>query len=142
MPEQRRPDLGEMLAGLMRALMAMEQPVLDAHGLTMWGYAVLSTLDDRPVRTQAALAQAIGADKTRIIGTLEALQEAGFISRDPDPADRRVRLLAITEAGRRVRRAAQARIQEGEEELLAGLSAGERAAFLGVARKLWSRSGS
>ncbi|MFE0026022.1 MarR family winged helix-turn-helix transcriptional regulator [Amycolatopsis sp. NPDC059021] len=140
MSEQGRPDLAAMLGGLLRTLIAMESPVLDEHGLTMWGYVVLSALDGGPVRTQAALAQAIGADKTRIIGTLEALQKAGFISRDPDPADRRVRLLAITEAGHRVRTSAQARIQAGEEKLLAHLSAGERAAFLDAARKLWTLS--
>ncbi|MFD9888153.1 MarR family winged helix-turn-helix transcriptional regulator [Amycolatopsis sp. NPDC059027] len=142
MSEQGRPDLAAMLGGLLRTLIAMESPVLAEHGLTMWGYVVLSALDGGPVRTQAALAQAIGADKTRIIGTLEELQKAGFISRDPDPADRRVRLLAITEAGRRVRRSAQTRIQAGEEELLGHLSAGERATFLDAARKLWTLSSS
>ncbi|RZQ62497.1 MarR family winged helix-turn-helix transcriptional regulator [Amycolatopsis suaedae] len=139
MAEEGRPDLAAMLGGLVRRLMAAEEPVLAEHGLTMWGYVVLSALDDGPVRTQAALAQAIGADKTRIIGTLEALQDGGLIRREPDPADRRVRLLEITEAGRRARRSAQARIQEGEERLLAALSAADRAAFLRAARVLSER---
>ncbi len=131
-----RPDLAAMLGGLVRSLVALETPVLEEHRLTMWGYVVLSALDDSPVRTQAALAQAIGADKTRIIGTLDELQDAGLISREPDPADRRVRLLAITEAGRERRRAAQDRIQAKEERLLARLPAADRAAFLRAAQAL------
>jgi DNA-binding MarR family transcriptional regulator len=131
-----RPDLAAMLGGLVRTLVALETPVLEEHRLSMWGYVVLSALDDGPVRTQAALAQAIGADKTRIIGTLDELQDAGLISREPDPADRRVRLLAITAAGRERRRAAQDRIQAREEKLLARLPAADREAFLRAARVL------
>ncbi len=125
-----------MLGGLMRRLMSAESPVLAEHGLTMWGYVVLSALDDGPVRTQAALAKAIGADKTRIIPTLDALQDGGLIRREPDPSDRRVRLLEITEEGRRARRSAQSRIQEREDQLLEQLPAADRTAFLRAARTL------
>lgn len=132
-----RPDLPAMLHPLMRALFAAELPVLRTYGVSMWGYAVLSALDGNPVRTQAALADAIGADKTRIIGTLDELQNAGLITREPDPADRRVRLLSITEEGRRIRRAARDEIQVGEEErVLARLSRSDREAFLRALRKL------
>ncbi|MEV7548609.1 MarR family winged helix-turn-helix transcriptional regulator [Amycolatopsis sp. NPDC089917] len=136
MAEQGRPDLAAMLGGLMRRLMNAETPVLAEHGLTMWGYVVLSALDDGPVRTQAALAKAIGADKTRIIGTLDTLQEDGLITREPDPKDRRVRLLGITDTGRAARRSAQAQIQEQEERLLGQLPAADRKAFLRAALAL------
>jgi DNA-binding MarR family transcriptional regulator len=130
MAGRARPDLAAMLAPLARALMAAELPVLQAHDLSMWGYVVLSRLDDAPARTQAALAQSIGADKTRIIGVLDDLQERGFIQREPDPADRRVRLVSLTEQGRRVRKSAQSAIQEREERLLSRLSAPDRRGFL------------
>ncbi|MGV0643659.1 MarR family winged helix-turn-helix transcriptional regulator [Mycolicibacterium sp. XJ879] len=128
--EANRPDLAAMLAPLIRELIAAEQPVLAEHGLSMWGYAVLLALDNAPVRTQAALASAIGADKTRIIPTLDELQAKGYIERRPDPDDRRVRLLAITDTGRAVKDAAQADIQRGEEQWLSVLSAGDRRVFL------------
>lgn len=125
-----------MLAPLLRELAAAELPVLAAHGLTMWGYVVLLALDRAPVRTQAALAEAIGADKTRIISTLDELQQQGHIERRPDPDDRRVRLLAITDAGRAVKNAAQAEIQIGEERWLGELDAADREVFLRVLRQL------
>ncbi|BBX35296.1 MarR family transcriptional regulator [Mycolicibacterium mageritense DSM 44476 = CIP 104973] len=132
----KRPDLAAMIAPLMRELMAAEEPVLAAHGLTMWGYVVLLALDRSSMRTQAALADSIGADKTRIIRTLDELQRQGFIEREPDPDDRRVRLLAITEAGRAVKDAAQREIQRGEERWLGQLTAEDRAVFLRVLRQL------
>ena len=131
-----RPDLAEMLAQLARQTVAAEQPVLAAHGLSMWGYIVLSSLDRSPIRTQAALADAIGADKTRIIPTLDELQEHGYIERTPDPDDRRARLLAITESGRSIKDAVQVAIQHGEEHWLGQLSASDRDVFLRALRQL------
>ncbi|HEX2286933.1 MAG TPA: MarR family transcriptional regulator [Mycobacterium sp.] len=132
----KRPDLAAMLVPLLRGLMAAERPVLDAHGLSMWGYSVLLALDQTPMRTQAALAEAIGADKTRIIPVLDELQGQGYIERRPDPDDRRVRLLAITDAGRAVKDEAQSAIQRGEERWLQMLSTEERRVFLSVLQRL------
>lgn len=131
-----RPDLAAMLAQLARQTVAAEEPVLAAHGLSMWGYIVLSALDRSPIRTQAALAEAIGADKTRIIPTLDELQEQGHIERIPDPDDRRARLLEITESGRSIKNAVQVAIQRGEERWLGQLSAAERDVFLRALQQL------
>jgi DNA-binding MarR family transcriptional regulator len=125
-----------MLAPLVRDMMAAELPVLEANGLSMWGYSVLVALDRSAIRTQAALADAIGADKTRIIAILDELQDKGLIERMPDPEDRRARLLAITRDGRRVKEATQAAIQRGEERWLGMLSASDRATFLRVLQEL------
>ena len=131
-----RPDLAAMIVPLGRALTAAELPVLRAHGLTMWAYVVLLALDGEPVRTQNALAEAIGADKTRIISVLDGLQERGLIERRPDPGDRRARLLSITPEGRRVRDSAQAGIQQRENRLLASVPGDDRDAFLRVLQTL------
>jgi DNA-binding MarR family transcriptional regulator len=134
-----RPDLAEMLVALARQTVAAELPVLAAHGVSMWGYIVLSALDHSPIRTQAALAEVIGADKTRIIPTLDELQKLGYIQRMPDPDDRRARLLAITESGRSIKDEVQAAIQRGEEHWLGQLSANHRDIFLRALQQLTSR---
>jgi DNA-binding MarR family transcriptional regulator len=131
-----RPDLAAMLHRLTRDLVDAEHPVLAANDLTMWGYTVLTALATGPTRTQAALAQAIRADKTRIIPVLDDLQERGLIERRPDPGDRRVRLLAITPAGRRVFGRTRTGIRAGEERVLALLPAADRRTFLRALRTL------
>jgi DNA-binding MarR family transcriptional regulator len=131
-----RPDLAAMLYPLVRELIALELPVLAAHEVSMWGYSVLTALDDTPVRTQAALAEAIGADKSRIIGTLDELQKAGLIERTPDPDDRRVRLLSITPEGRRVRRAVRRGIQIKEMQVLESLLVPDRKTFIRLLQQL------
>jgi DNA-binding MarR family transcriptional regulator len=136
LPDDRR-DLAAMFVPLSRALIAREEPVLAEHGISMWGYIVLTALAEQPVRTQAALAQAINADKSRIIGVLDELQQRELIQRRPDRADRRVHLLSLTPAGDKVRRSVQAAIRASEEEALANLPAGDREAFLRSLKALY-----
>jgi DNA-binding MarR family transcriptional regulator len=135
-PDNRR-DLAAMFAPLTRALIAREEPVLRAHDISMWGYIVLTALVEQPVRTQAALAQAIHADKSRIIGVLDELQERGLIHRQPDEADRRVHLLSLTPAGDRLRRSVEAGIRRREEEVLAMLPPADREVFLQSLKTLY-----
>ena len=137
-PDDRR-DLAAMFAPLTRVLIAREEPVLHAHDISMWGYIVLTALVEQPVRTQAALAQAINADKSRIISVLDELQERGLIHRQPDEADRRVHLLSLTPAGDRLRRSVEAGIRRQEEQVLALLTAGDRDAFLESLKALYER---
>lgn len=135
-PDRDRPDIGAMVVRFGRALIAAERPVLAAHDVSMWGYAVLTALADEPMRTQAALARAIGADKTRIIATLDELQERELIEREPDPADRRVRLLRLTPAGRQVYATVRAGIRAAEDDLLGDLTPADRRAFLRALQRL------
>jgi len=135
-PDDRR-DLAAMLWPLARTLIAREEPVLQAHDISMWGYIVLTALVEQPVRTQAALAQAINADKSRIIGVLDELQQRGLIRRQADTADRRVHLLSLTPAGDRLRRSVEAAIRGSEEEVLAALPPADREAFLRSLKALY-----
>ncbi|WP_282779562.1 MULTISPECIES: MarR family transcriptional regulator [unclassified Nocardia] len=136
MPEVKRPDLAAMLGPLGRALVQAELPILERNGISMWGYAVLLGLGEDPVYTQSALAKRINADKTRIIAVLDELQRRGLITRTPDPADRRARLLSLTPEGRTLRDRTQREIQAQEEHLLSLLTPADRKAFLRALQRL------
>jgi DNA-binding MarR family transcriptional regulator len=137
-PSGERDDLAAMLARLARRLADAERPLLDAHGLSMWEYIVLSHLARRPVETQLELARGIGYDKTRLIALLDRLESEGLITREPDPADRRARNVRLTKAGERLRAAAQRDIRAMEDEALAPLSATERRTLLAALPRLAS----
>jgi DNA-binding MarR family transcriptional regulator len=127
-----------MFARVTRRLIAAERPLLDAHGQTMWGYVALHHLARGPASTQLALAAAIGHDKTRLIAVLDALEADGLITREPDPNDRRARLVRITAEGVARHGAAVADIRAMEEDLLGGLTGEERATLLAVLPRLAS----
>ncbi len=125
-----REDLGALFARTTRRLIDAERPLLEARGLSMWAYVVLSHLARRPAGTQLALAQAIGYDKTRLIGLLDDLERQGLVVRERDPADRRARIVKLTARGAEVHAAAQADIRAMEVDFLADLSPTARERFL------------
>jgi DNA-binding MarR family transcriptional regulator len=113
-----REDLGAQLARATRRLIALERPLLDKHGVTMWEYVALLRLRVAPVQTQLELAQAIGYDKTRLIALLDRPQERGLVTREP-ASDRRARTVKLTRSGRAQLNAVQRDIHQMEDELLA-----------------------
>jgi DNA-binding MarR family transcriptional regulator len=138
MAQPDREDLGALFARISRRLIAAEQPLLERHGLTMWGYIALSRVAAAPASTQLALARAMGYDKTRLIALLDTLEREGLVARGPDPADRRAHVVRITPKGARRHAAVRADIRAMEEALLAGLGAAERRALLAALPKLAS----
>ena len=67
---------------------------------------------------------------------LDRLERAGFVERRPDPHDRRGKLIALTEAGRRVIDETIGRHVANEERLLAALSSKEQEQLNQLLRKL------
>jgi DNA-binding MarR family transcriptional regulator len=131
-----REDLGALFARITRRLIDAERPLLDAHGLSMWGYIALSHLAREPAGTQLELAQAIRYDKTRLIGLLDELEREGLVTRTPDPADRRARIVALTAAGKRRHAAARKDIRAMEEDLLGAVPPRDRERLLRVLAQL------
>jgi DNA-binding MarR family transcriptional regulator len=125
-PRVEREDLGALFGRITRRLIAAEQPVLTAQGLSMWGYIVLSQLAKQPAETQLALAQAVGYDKTRLSGLLDDLERDKLISREPDPSARRARIVRLTSFGATRHAAAQAAIRDMEAGLLGDLEGQEQ----------------
>src|SRR4051794_3327325 len=136
MAQPDREDLGALFARISRRLVAAEKPLLERHGLTMWGYIALSRVAAAPASTQLALARDIGYDKTRLIALLDALEGDGLIERGPDPADRRAHVVRITPKGVARHAAVVAEIRAMEDEVLSALGAGQRRARVAALPKL------
>ena len=119
-------DLGALFARITRRLIDAERPLLEANGLSMWGYIALSHLAREPASTQLVLAQAMRYDKTRLIGLLDELEDDGLIARTVDPTDRRARIVTLTEAGEARHAAARADIRAMEDDFLEDLDPAEQ----------------
>ncbi|MFC4944129.1 MarR family winged helix-turn-helix transcriptional regulator [Pseudonocardia sp. GCM10023141] len=129
-------DLGAMLYALTRAVLDAEIPVLRAHDVEMWDYAVLSGLERGAASTQSELAASVGRDKTRLIPILDRLEARGLLRRTPDPADRRNKVVALTAPGRAVLAGCRAAIRGMEDDLLADLDDAEQRALRATLAKL------
>jgi len=70
---------------------------------------VLRALDrPRPMRDVAAT---MGCDNSNLTGITDRLEERGLVQRSPDPDDRRVKRLVLTEDGERLRDEIAARLR-------------------------------
>jgi MarR family transcriptional regulator, lower aerobic nicotinate degradation pathway regulator len=98
----------------------------EAAGESAYHYSVLAVLEESPRETQATIADALGYDRSWLVGLLDELEEAGLIERKRDPADRRRHLVSLQPAGKK-RLARLRAISHGvEEEFLAPLDPEQR----------------
>ena len=79
--------------------------LLEPAGLTVNQFGVLAhlygaRLAGRATLPLGVLAERVGMDPTTLNRSLKPLQASGLVADAPEPADRRIRGLAITEAGR------------------------------------------
>lgn len=98
----------------------------------------LKALDpDDPVPMRD-LAEALACDNSNVTGIIDRLEDRGLVERRPSPADRRVKMLVVTEAGIDVRRRVKDRMEEAPEPLKR-LSADEQVVLRDLMRKALAR---
>ncbi|MEU4395626.1 MarR family transcriptional regulator [Kribbella sp. NPDC023855] len=80
-------------------------------------------------RTQIQLAELAYLDKTTMVGTVDALEKAGYAERKPSATDRRARIVAVTPAGAKAAAEGQRIVDKVHGEALAALAASQRKPF-------------
>lgn len=85
------------------------------------GYQLLVAVEDRHPSSQLALARWLIIDKTAMTYLVDELEGAGLVVRRPDPADRRVRQVAATPAGRAELDRRRRALRVAEEQVLGAL---------------------
>ncbi|MET9853274.1 MarR family transcriptional regulator BagL/FevM [Streptomyces sp. NPDC006450] len=69
--------------------------------LTSPQFAVLLTLDDHGSMDQSALGALAAVDRSTLTVLLDRLNARGLVTKEMDPANRKRRIVALTDAGRR-----------------------------------------
>jgi MarR family transcriptional regulator, transcriptional regulator for hemolysin len=121
--------LAWLLSQAGHALITQQQAALEGMGITPRGYCVMSQADTGQF-SQTEIARDIGLDKTTMVVTIDALEADGLVERLPSPTDRRARVIALTKAGRKRTADAADVVARIEQDVLAGLSAEQRKAFV------------
>jgi DNA-binding MarR family transcriptional regulator len=143
---RERPELDPSPIGvigrisrLARELEQRLETVYREHGLEPGWHDVLATLRRQgpPYRLRPTeLASASMLTSSGTTKRLDRLEQAGLITRAPDPQDRRGTLIALTDAGRElIDRVTEPHLQN-EHRLLAALSEADRRRLADLLRKL------
>jgi DNA-binding MarR family transcriptional regulator len=97
--------LAEEVSHLMMRAVGQSRSELHAmlaqHGISEQHLVVLRHLYDNGPTPMRGIADLVGTDPSTITHTVDKLEQRGLLGRNADPADRRVKLVALTEAGRR-----------------------------------------
>ena len=104
-------------------------------GITPRGRCVLATAAGGEL-TQTELAERCNLDKTTMVVTMDTLEKAGLAERRSCPTDRRARIIAVTEAGRRLVDESGRVVAEIYDDVLKSLPGNESDVFLRGLRQL------
>ena len=104
-------------------------------GITPRAHCVLSKAV-RQELTQSELADMANLDKTTMVVTMDALEQAGLAERVLSTTDRRARIIRVTDAGQEVLDQADEVVFSIFDDVLDSLPADERTGFLAGLRRL------
>lgn len=98
-----RAPLGFALLALSRTLHGLTADLLLELGLYPGQELILMRLFDRDEQNQTSLQRSIGLDHSTVSRSIRRMEEAGLVSRTPNPRDRRAMVVSLTDAGRALR---------------------------------------
>ncbi|WP_423832699.1 MarR family winged helix-turn-helix transcriptional regulator [Streptomyces manipurensis] len=108
-PAPTKLELLELLAAIGTAQWREFAAAAAQHGLTSTQARVLAQLDGPvPMRGLATL---LVCDASNVTGIVDRLEARGLVRREPSPADRRVKNVVATDAGRQVIRVVREEMQ-------------------------------
>lgn len=131
--QQAVPDDGRIshaIARVARAHRVTAGQLLRRLGLYAGQELLMMQLWEAGPQRQSDLIKLLELDPSTVTRMVQRLEQAGFVTRQPDPADRRAVLVETTPAGEALRREVGQVWQELEDRTLAGIAAEDRAALM------------
>ena len=129
-------DLSFLTRSLRYLLRAEAAAVRHDFALENGDIGVLAVVAANPGVTQNDLAASLVLKKSAVTRVVQRLETRGLLSRRRSLADRRAKLLTLTDAGARVAEGVQAATALRHEDWFAGIGADERAVFFDVLFRL------
>lgn len=131
-----RKYVGFLLHDVSRLMRAWFDERAQAEGLTRAQWRVLVHLAPRQGINQRSLAEILELDNVTLSRHVDRLEQAGWLERRPDPADRRAWLLYVSEASFPVLDKMERLAVETHAAALAGISEAERAQLVATLERI------
>jgi MarR family transcriptional regulator for hemolysin len=125
-------NVGFLLHDVSRLLRVRFNRRARALGLTRAQWRVLAHLAPRQGINQTALAEILEVETITLGRHIDRLEDTGWVERRPDPDDRRVWRLFLTDKARPILDRMEVLALETQEEAMADLSEGERGRLMAL----------
>lgn len=87
---------------------------------------ILYEINRRQNPSMQQVAEALGMDITTFSRQIKTLEQKGFVRKDPDPSDRRVSILSLTDEGRRAEKSIDDLMRDYIDKIFAQMTEFER----------------
>ncbi len=98
-------------------------------------YSVMAIIHENPGRTQSAIAEAAGLDRSSLVPILNKFEKDGLILRAAVAGDKRAYAVRLTEKGEAELEALEEKVKEIEAKVIAGLGAEDHARLIELLKK-------
>lgn len=132
-------SIGWMLGDLGRLMRKLADRRLSAIGLTRAQWQALGNLRRCGPMTQAALADVMDVETATIARLVDRLEAAGWVGRRPDPHDRRVKRVSLTDKAEDIMDEVSEIGRQLSDDMLADLSNDERERLFAALSAIKSR---
>ncbi len=120
---------GFLITKLARAMSNELDSKLKAYGVTISQWSLLRQLWEQEGRSQIELQERLGLEGATVTGLIQRMMNQGLVYRRPDPSDKRVQRVYLTERGRALEHVTVP-LEEVIEHALNGFTADERDFFI------------
>lgn len=104
--------------------------------LTQLQYVILAALEEVGSCDQLTLGRLTALDRNTVAVVVKKLEQRGLLSRCRRSDDRRFMQVSLTEAGRMLRRVAEAQVLQTQSDILAALNTTERQQLMAILQKM------
>lgn len=129
-------DTGYRLADNSRQLRRLFDERVRGLGLTGPQARLLLSLERNPNEKQAFYAERLEIEPITLTRIVDRLEDAGWIERQSDPADRRARILHLTDKSRGIVALLNASVEDLFEAMLGGFDMAERTQFADMLERI------
>src|SRR6476619_2455472 len=130
------------LAGVARDVGRAFDAALAREGGSRPMWLVLLSLKSRPTANQRELAAAVGIQDATLTHHLNGMEADGLLTRRRDPANRRVHVVELTEAGEEAFRRLRSVARDYDTQLRTGLTDSDLDTLRGLLARLRANAGS
>jgi len=128
--------LGYHLRRAQSAVFAELMQTLSDDQVTPGQFGVLTLIHENAGLNQSTLANALGIERSTMVGVIDVLEKRGLVARQKSKTDKRAHALALSTEGKRLLKSVVPKVKRHEKDIACTLSADEVKTLVALLRKV------